>query len=342
MHNINRVLSLNRYLAYRHNYVVLGLRLYFMENKRFKALLEKYEKGETTSKENEALEAFFENMQKEGVEEQDVKRDLGLKNRLYADILRQIKTKHNKKINRTLVAVSAAAACIIFYFSIGNIFNPFLSENKDWITLENFEQNPKQFFLPDSSSIWLSENSTLKYPIDFNTNTRTTKLNGQAFFDITKNRQKPFSIKTGKLTTEVLGTSFNIIENDSLVEVSVCSGKVNITVENQHIDLLPNQKINYQTTTKQLIKSNTNSQLRQLWFKDEVVLDEVQLLDLVEVLEELYKTPFIFKDDEAKSVKLYSLKIKRKEPLPKLLERINFINEVQLKIKNNMVEIKKL
>lgn len=312
-----------------------------MANKRFKALIEKFEKGKTTEKENEAIETFFVNMQKKGVDLQDVKKDLGLKNRIYDNISRQIKFKPKKKINRTIVAITTAAACVVLYFSIATILSPSASDKKDWIALENFEQNPKQFFLPDSSSIWLSENSTLEYSKDFNTNNRATQLKGQAFFDITKNPNKPFSIKTGSLTTEVLGTSFNIKENDSLVEVSVSTGLVNINVGNQNLQLTPNQKVSYTSISQKLVKSNTNAQLQQLWFKGEVVLDQVKLTDLTVILEELYSKAFVFKDKKSKNVNLYSLRLRKDEPLEKLIQRLNFINEVKLKIKNNMVEIRK-
>lgn len=312
-----------------------------MENKRFKVLLDKYDKGETTAKESEAIEVFFEKMQKGGVDFQYIKNDLGLKNRIYADIFRKIKTSRKKKINRILIGVAASAACIVLYFSIGNIFNQSSSEKQHWIALENFEQNPKQFFLPDSSTIWLSKNSTLEYKKDFGNESRVTKLSGQAFFNITKNPKKPFSIKTGNLTTEVLGTSFNIKENDSLVEVSVSKGLVNISVGSQNLKLTPNQKVSFKTASQTLVKTNTNAQLQQLWFKGEVVLDKVKLADLSEVLEELYGNTFVFKDENAKTVTLYSLRIKRDEPLPKLIQRLNFINEVQLKINKNMIEIRK-
>lgn len=311
--------------------------MYFTEIKRFKALIEKFEKGKTTEKENEAIETFFENMQKESVDLQDFKKDLGLKNRIYENISRRIKPK--KKINRTIVAITAAATCLVLYFLTSNILNSSIFNNKDWIVLENFEQNPKQIFLPDSSTIWLSENSTLKYSRDFNKNNRTTQLYGQAFFDITKNPKKPFSIKTGKLITEVLGTSFNIRENDSLVEVSVSTGLVNISVDNKNLQLTPNQKISYKSASQKLVKTNTNGQLQQLWFKSEVVLEQVKIKDLTDVLKKLYKKPFVYKNQEAKKVKLYSFRINKNEPLSKLIKRINFLNEVRLKTKNNMVEI---
>lgn len=310
-----------------------------MENKRFKDLLNKFEKGKATNIETKALEVFFEKMQKDGINSKNIKNELGLKNRIYANIYSKTKARTQKKIYQAFIGITATAACIILYFTIGNIFNT--SKNQGWIALENFEQHPKQFMLPDSSSIWLSKNSILKYSKDFGKEKRATKLSGQAFFEVTKNPRKPFSIKTGNLTTEVLGTSFNIKENDSLVEVIVSTGLVNIHVGNQNLKLTPNQKISFRNSSQKLVKTNTNAQLQQLWFKGEVLLNQVILLDLSEVLEELYGIPFVFKDEKTKTVTLYSLRIKKDEPLQKLIKRLNFINEVQLKINNNEVEIRK-
>jgi len=311
-----------------------------MKSKRFKELLAKYEKGTVTKKELEVLESFFENMQKDGVNLDDVKRDLGLKNRIYTNINREIKSSFKNRINKTLVAVSAVAACIILYLSINSIFNLSGIEQQNWITLENIKEAPQQFYLPDSSSIWLSQNSKLEYASDFGQQKRSTQLYGQAFFDVTKNPDKPFSIKTGELVTEVLGTSFNIKQDDGLVEVSVNSGLVNVSIDDQNLKLSPNEKARYQSASQSLTKTNTNAQLQQLWFKGEVLLDQVKLTELAEVLREIYRKDFFFKDDEAKKVKLYSLRLKQDEPIQNLIDRINFINDVQLKNKKYMVEIR--
>ena len=312
-----------------------------MESKRFKELLSKYEKGTATTQELEVLESFFENMQKDGVNLDEVKRDLGLKNRIYTNINREIKSSSKHRIKKTLVVVSAVAACIILYLSINSIFNLSGTEKQDWITLENSEEVPQQYYLPDSSSIWLSQNSKLEYALDFGQQKRSTQLYGQAFFDITKNQNKPFIIKTGELVTEVLGTSFNIKQNDGLVEVSVSSGLVNVSVDQQNLKLSPNEKVSYESASQSLIKTKTNAQLQQLWFKGEVLLEKVKLTELAQVLSEIYKKDFVFKDDEAKKVKLYSLRLKQDEPLQNLIERINFINEVQFKNKKNIIEIRK-
>jgi len=63
--------------------------------------------------------------------------------------------------------------------------------------------------LPDSTVVWLNSSSTISYPSYFDGNARTVELIGEAFFDVTHNKTKPFIVKSGDLRVKVLGTSFN-------------------------------------------------------------------------------------------------------------------------------------
>lgn len=98
----------------------------------------------------------------------------------------------------------------------------------EMITISNKIGQVSSFTLPDSSKIWLSSGSSLSYPEKFGA-TREVALEGEAFFDVHRNPNKPFIIKSGNLNTQVLGTSFNISaypgEN---MEVAVFTGKVAI------------------------------------------------------------------------------------------------------------------
>lgn len=80
--------------------------------------------------------------------------------------------------------------------------------------------------LPDSSHVWLNQNSTLKVREDF-TN-RQVKLTGEGFFGIQRNEKSPFIVKTAQGAVTVLGTSFNVKSNDSVSIVSVLSGRVGV------------------------------------------------------------------------------------------------------------------
>lgn len=85
--------------------------------------------------------------------------------------------------------------------------------------------------LPDGSRIFLNRNSEVRYNSDFGVNSRSVKLTGEAFFDISTDREKPFTIDAGKATVKVVGTSFSVLtgNENSEVEVFVKTGKVLLT-----------------------------------------------------------------------------------------------------------------
>jgi transmembrane sensor len=84
----------------------------------------------------------------------------------------------------------------------------------------------KTLVLSDGSKIFLNANAKVKYPETFDERKREISLEGEAFFEISKDPNKPFLIKTGKTITEVVGTSFNINGSKDSVIVTVLTGKV--------------------------------------------------------------------------------------------------------------------
>lgn len=102
----------------------------------------------------------------------------------------------------------------------------------------------KQVTLADGSVVWLSAASTLKYPQQFNRDTREIELNGAAFFEVAKDKKHPFIVHTGQVTTQVLGTSFHIDAYTERpdIEVTLLTGKVLLKNGNDTTHLLPNQQ----------------------------------------------------------------------------------------------------
>ncbi len=86
-----------------------------------------------------------------------------------------------------------------------------------------------RFTLPDGSRGWLNSESTLRYPLTFKgKKRREVVLNGEGYFEVTRNEHKPFIVKAGKMQVKVLGTKFdvNAYPDDDVVEVTLLSGKV--------------------------------------------------------------------------------------------------------------------
>jgi ferric-dicitrate binding protein FerR (iron transport regulator) len=86
----------------------------------------------------------------------------------------------------------------------------------------------KEVSLPDGSTVWLNEASKLTYNKSFGSQSRMATLEGEAFFEVARDEEKPFKVSSGGVTTKVLGTSFNIKNErkNNKVEIVVSSGKV--------------------------------------------------------------------------------------------------------------------
>ena len=86
--------------------------------------------------------------------------------------------------------------------------------------------------LPDGTIVHLNSESKLTYTPEFNGKLREVSLEGEAFFEVTPNKEKPFIVKTSVFDVEVLGTSFNVsVYNDeNIVETALIEGKVKLTM----------------------------------------------------------------------------------------------------------------
>lgn len=99
--------------------------------------------------------------------------------------------------------------------------------------------------LADNTDIWLNANSTLRYPSEFSKKDRTVFLDGEAFFDVSKDDKKPFLVKTTSGDIRVTGTSFNVeaYSKQGGFETSLFEGSVDIYQYDQHLTTLkPNER----------------------------------------------------------------------------------------------------
>ena len=72
-----------------------------------------------------------------------------------------------------------------------------------------------QIVLPDGTAVWLNSGSKLSYTEDFGKNNRTVYLDGEGFFDVTKNKKIAFEVYAGETRIRVLGTQFNMPMRES-------------------------------------------------------------------------------------------------------------------------------
>lgn len=118
--------------------------------------------------------------------------------------------------------------------------------------------------LEEGSTVQLKPGSSLRYPQHFSEFKREVFLEGEAFFDVTKNRRRPFFVYNKNIVTHVLGTSFRVkaVPEKKTLEIAVRTGKVKVyentadkakTIHPNGVILLPNQKATYHENSRQFV-----------------------------------------------------------------------------------------
>ena len=146
----------------------------------------------------------------------------------------------------------------------------------------------KKDTLPDGSVATLNKHSVLTYPSSFKGKTRKVKLEGEAFFNVKANKEKPFIIDVNDVQVKVVGTSFNVKSNNGVTEVIVETGIVQVTKDGQMIELQAGERISLGQTDTVATKQVSGDKLYNYYVSKIFVCDNTPLWKLVEKLNEAY------------------------------------------------------
>jgi transmembrane sensor len=148
----------------------------------------------------------------------------------------------------SFLAFMILASCAVYLFTQKRDAKLPSEQTISSIITKNGNRTTK-IVLPDGSQVWLNAGSNLDYNNSvFNKDLREVTLNGEAYFDVTKNAEKPFIIHTKKMDVKVIGTVFNVrsYNDEKTAEASLIRGSIEVTFKdgkNQKFILLPNHKI---------------------------------------------------------------------------------------------------
>jgi transmembrane sensor len=123
--------------------------------------------------------------------------------------------------------VAAAILLPLIILTGVRYYTDYHSKAETWVEIKAPAWTRAQFSLPDGTTGWLNSNSSIKYNGNFMSD-RKVKLEGEAFFDVFKNKKSPFVVNTNEVSLKVLGTRFNVAsyENEKNIEVVLEEGKL--------------------------------------------------------------------------------------------------------------------
>ncbi len=244
-------------------------------------------------------------------------------------------------VNWNILFKVAASVLIIISIGLGSIWineHLFRMESNSVVQFEAPAGEKSKIQLADGSSVWLNSETILTYDVS---SPRIVKLEGEAFFDVEKNRN-PFLVETSSgMKVKVTGTRFNLrcYPEDPIVETTLEAGEVIILGENAKrlVELNPGQQSIYNIRDNKIDVIKVKVEIYSLWKNDEIRFSEISFRDLVPRIERWYGVtieldPGISKKDR------FTLAIKT-ESLRELLNMMKLTSTFNYEIDGSKVKI---
>lgn len=196
--------------------------------------------------------------------------------------------------------------------------------------------------LEDGTTVWLNAATTFKFPSHFTGKTREVYLEGEAFFNVTKDKKHPFIVKSGNHKVEVLGTRFNIsaYSDDKTITTTLQSGKVNILSKNNVLaKLKPNQqavynKASHNTVVSNIIVSDIIAWLGSYWY-----FNGNRIEDIMKKLSRWYDVEVFYMNKDIGDERIVG-RFKKARDIKDILNSIEKISDLRFEINKKTVIVK--
>lgn len=191
-----------------------------------------------------------------------------------------------------------------------------------------------QVVLSDGTKVFLNAESSLRYPTVFDNSTREVILEGEGYFEVAKDPNKPFIVSTKYQKIRVLGTRFNVSAylDEPYTKTTLAEGSVQILTNNNesNIILKPNQQAVYDNG--QLVTlDNVDVEEYISWTKGEIMLTNLQLADVFKQLERWYDVSFVYERSKLSKKTAFGV-LDRNLPLDDILKSLehNYLIKFQV------------
>ncbi len=322
----------------------------------YRSLIIKEIKGETSTNESLALDQWInENSENQKIYNElwsayaltapDINLFYPDKEVAWSNIINKIVLPKEKRGWVIQLIRTAAAAVIFFLIGIGVQY--FRTEKTPPDFLNQYstvivpEGQKSMIVLPDGSNVWLNSGSSLKYRNSFNAKIREVEIEGEAYFEVTKDKSRMFRVNTGEVNVEVYGTTFNIknYKEEKNLEVTVETGNVGVLRGGAKLaDLTAGKQAVINTGTFGTTLNTARVDVVTSWKNNELIFDDTPFEEVIRYLERWYGVNITI-DQKMKKKHNYTFKIKT-ETLTELLKLLKVITPLEYKIDGKDVTIR--
>jgi len=190
--------------------------------------------------------------------------------------------------------------------------------------------------LADGTRVWLNAESRLRYPVVFMGEERKVEMEGEVYFEVAKNREKPFIVTVNGVDIRVLGTSFNVSAYQEEVVTTLVEGKVQLKRGDEQVVLSPNQQAIWSDDKFKVKQVDARNYV--LWKEGIFYFEDVDLERILDDMARWYNVNIFYMNSTLKKMK-FSVEIKRYEDINEILRRIEQTKRVKFEIKDRTINV---
>ena len=161
--------------------------------------------------------------------------------------------------------------------------------------------------LADGTEVWLNAETEIRYPVQFTGDKRVVYLDGEAYFTVAPDKNKPFTVVSTHASVSVLGTQYNFraYPDERDVQTTLVSGSVIMQSEKykQQIKLVPGEQGVLEKNSAKLMKQEVNTYLYTAWKDGRFAFRDARLEDLFNILARWYDLSVFYQSPEAKDIR---------------------------------------
>jgi ferric-dicitrate binding protein FerR (iron transport regulator) len=190
--------------------------------------------------------------------------------------------------------------------------------------------------LSDGTQVWLNSAGSLTYDNAYNQKDRIVYLQGEAYFEVSKDKTRPFIVKTDDLSIEALGTSFNVkaYAEDDCVTATLIEGSVKVSNSFLSEILVPDEKLSFYKRERKFTKTALLDAERTIsWKNNQLAFEQERLENIAKTLERMYSVQIRFASDNLKNIR-FSGTVKNNN-LEDVLQLIAFVSPIRYTMEND-------
>lgn len=194
--------------------------------------------------------------------------------------------------------------------------------------------------LADGTRVYLNAMSNFKYPVKFFGKTREVELSGEALFEVAKDAERPFIVKTSAINIEVLGTIFNLnaYENTERIITTLVEGsvKINSHKTNESRLLVPDEQATFSLKNGETEVKKVDVNLYTAWKNGNLTFYDSRLEDIMTTLTRWYSADVLYSNESVKDLR-FSGNLNRYGDINQILDVIKSTGKINIEIDKNTI-----